>query len=104
MKGSDEAAKAIYRGREGMGVMISVLGMGLGTQGLITEQGPRDPQKRKLWEEAGNQAALHQHSVISGYLPASLVLWASSLVPMPIWAWLLLMLGPMTSSMTCVTS
>ena len=56
MKGSDEAAKAIYRGREGMGVMISIIGMGLGTQGLITGQGPQDPQKRKLWEEAGNQA------------------------------------------------
>jgi hypothetical protein len=62
MRGSDEAAKAIYRGREGMGVMISVLGMGLGTQGLITGQGPQDPQKRKLWEEAGNQA----HSINIG--------------------------------------
>ena len=62
MRGSDEAAKAIYRGREGMGVMISILGMGLGTQGLITGQGPQDPQKRKLWEEAGNQA----HSINIG--------------------------------------
>ena len=61
MKGSDEAAKAIYRGREGMGVMISVLGMGLGTQGLITGR-PQDSQKRKLWEEAGNQA----HSIKVG--------------------------------------
>lgn len=55
MRGSDEAMKAVYRGREGMGVMIAVLGCGLGHQGLTTGQGPSDPQKRALWEEAGNQ-------------------------------------------------
>jgi len=62
MNGSDEAMKAVYRGREATGYMIAVTGMGLGSQGLITGQGPSDPQKRELWEAAGNQ----QHSINIG--------------------------------------
>ena len=62
MRGSDEAMKAVYRGREATGYMVSVVGMGLGSQGLITGQGPSDPQKRELWEAAGNQ----QHSINIG--------------------------------------
>ena len=50
MKGDDEVAKAIYRGREGMGLMVGVSFMSMGFQGLSTGAGPRDPQLRAIWE------------------------------------------------------
>ena len=62
MQGSDETMKAVYRGREATGVMVTTFGGIMGAAGLITGAGPRDPDKRKAWEEAGNQ----QHSIKLG--------------------------------------
>ena len=62
MQGSDKAMKAVYRGREAMGTILAVGGVMLGQAGLITGSGPRDPDKRKIWEEAGNQ----RHSIKIG--------------------------------------
>ena len=76
MKGSDETMKAVYRGREATGVMVTTFGSIMGAAGLITGAGPRDPDKRKAWEEAGNQQ--HQSSwVVFGYLLVSWVPWGS---------------------------
>ena len=49
MSGTDEVAKAILRGREAMGWMVTGTGFTLASQGLITGNGPVDPDKRKLW-------------------------------------------------------
>lgn len=62
MNGADETMKAVYRGREATGVMVVTFGGIMGAAGLITGSGPRDPDKRKAWEEAGNQA----HSIKLG--------------------------------------
>ena len=49
MKGTDENAKAIYRGREAIGMTVIGLGLSLGHQGLITGNGPQNPEQRKTW-------------------------------------------------------
>ena len=49
MAGNDEALKAIYRGREAIGLMAMTTATGLASAGLITGNGPRDRQKRELW-------------------------------------------------------
>ena len=51
MRGTDEAAKAVYRGREGMGIMVGVTAMALGSQGIITGAGPQDPRDARAWRE-----------------------------------------------------
>ena len=62
MRGSDETAKAIYRGREGAGVMTAVVFSTLGFNGLATGAGPSDYEGRKRWEMEGIQP----HSVKIG--------------------------------------
>lgn len=64
MRGSDETAKAIYRGREGAGVMTAVVFSTLGFNGLATGAGPSDYEGRKRWEMEGIQP----HSVKIGGL------------------------------------
>ena len=49
MKGNDEAAKALYRGREAMGVMFMGSAVSLAATGNLTGNGPVDRQKRELW-------------------------------------------------------
>lgn len=51
MRGSDEAAKAIYRGREGAGIMIGVSFTALGYAGLSTGSGPANRKARESWLE-----------------------------------------------------
>ena len=63
MKGSDEAMKAVYRGREASGYMIGITSIAMGHQGLLTGAGPADPNKRKIWEEIGGNQA---HSIRFG--------------------------------------
>lgn len=62
MRGSDETAKAIYRGREGVGVMTAMVFGTLGFNGLSTGAGPRDYEDKKRWEMEGIQP----HSVKIG--------------------------------------
>ena len=62
MRGSDPVMKAVYKGREATGTIMFVTGVTMGMNGLITGQGPRDPDKLKAWEEAGNQ----RHSIKLG--------------------------------------
>ena len=49
MAGTDENAKAIMRGREALGWMTVTSGIGLAASGVMTGNGPVDPQKRKAW-------------------------------------------------------
>ena len=51
MRGTDESAKAIYRGREGFGTVMAVTMATLGFNGLSTGAGPRDPKLREVWSE-----------------------------------------------------
>jgi hypothetical protein len=51
MRGSDEVAKAVYRGREAIGVMTGVTFMTMGYNGISTGAGPRDPGLREVWLE-----------------------------------------------------
>ena len=51
MKNGDEATKALYRGREATGYMLTVAATGLAANGMITGNGPRDPEKKKIWLE-----------------------------------------------------
>ena len=55
MKGSDNAMKAVYRGREAIGTTTFMGGVILGQHGFSTGSGPSDPDKNKAWREAGNQ-------------------------------------------------
>jgi hypothetical protein len=55
MRGSDETAKAIYRGREGAGVMTAMVFGTLGFNGLSTGAGPSDYKEKKRWEMEGIQ-------------------------------------------------
>ena len=55
MRGSDETAKAIYRGREGVGIMIGMSFTSLGFMGLSTGSGPSNRGARESWIAAGNQ-------------------------------------------------
>jgi hypothetical protein len=49
MAGEDEYAKAVMRGRQAWGTML-VLGAALASHnGMITGNGPPDPEERKLW-------------------------------------------------------
>ena len=49
MKGTDENAKAVMRGREALGAMVITTGVGMAATGVMTGNGPVDPQKRKAW-------------------------------------------------------
>ena len=49
MKGSDETAKAIMRGREAIGWVTATSAVGMAMNDQITGNGPVDPQKRKIW-------------------------------------------------------
>ena len=49
MKGSDETAKAIMRGREAIGWITATSAVGMALNDQITGNGPVDPQKRKIW-------------------------------------------------------
>jgi hypothetical protein len=51
MAGEDEYSKAVMRGRQAWGTML-VLGAALAAHnGMITGNGPPDPEERKLWEK-----------------------------------------------------
>lgn len=54
MAGSDEYAKAVMRGREAYGRLLVMAGGTAALNGILTGNGPPDPQERKLWE-ANNQ-------------------------------------------------
>ena len=49
MAGTDENAKAIMRGREALGWMTITTGIGMAATGVMTGNGPVDPQKRAAW-------------------------------------------------------
>ena len=51
MRGSDEALKAVYKGREATGIMLGITFTSLGFQGIATGSGPMDPQLREIWEQ-----------------------------------------------------
>lgn len=62
MRGSDMTMKAVYRGREATGTIMFATGVMMGMNGMLTGSGPADPDKKKIWEEEGNQA----HSIKLG--------------------------------------
>jgi len=62
MRGSDMTMKAVYRGREATGTIMFATGVMMGMNGMLTGSGPADPDKKKIWEEEGNQA----HSIKIG--------------------------------------
>ena len=47
--GTDEAAKAMLKGRVALGYIVLGTGMTLASQGLLTGNGPADPELRKIW-------------------------------------------------------
>ena len=47
--GTDEAAKAMLKGRVALGYVVLGTGMTLASQGLLTGNGPADPELRKIW-------------------------------------------------------
>ena len=47
--GSDQAAKAMLKGRVALGYVVLGSGMALASQGLLTGNGPADPELRKIW-------------------------------------------------------
>ena len=49
MQGNDEAAKALYKGREAIGVLVATKATMLAAAGLITGNGPKDREKREIW-------------------------------------------------------
>ena len=49
MQGNDESLKALYRGREALGLSTMIGASALASEGLLTGNGPRDAEKRKLW-------------------------------------------------------
>jgi hypothetical protein len=49
MAGSDELLKAEMQGRQAIGSMVAAAAAGLALSGLITGNGPVDPQERVLW-------------------------------------------------------
>lgn len=53
MKGTDETAKAMYRGREATGALIGITFTGMGAMGLSTGTGPVTPAGRAAWKAAG---------------------------------------------------
>ena len=50
MRGSDEVAKSVYKGREAIGAMTGISFSLMGFFGISTGAGPRDPRLRKVWE------------------------------------------------------
>lgn len=51
MAGNDEALKALYRGREALGIMTIGSAMALASSGNLTGRGPVDKEKREIWLE-----------------------------------------------------
>jgi hypothetical protein len=49
MNGTDEYAKAVYKGREAYGRMLVLTGGLAAFNGILIGNGPPDPQERKLW-------------------------------------------------------
>jgi hypothetical protein len=49
MNGTDEYAKAVYRGREAYGTMLLAAGGIGGLMGVVVGNGPPDPNERKIW-------------------------------------------------------
>ena len=47
--GTDEAAKSMLKGRVAFGYFVLGTGMTLASQGLLTGNGPADPELRKIW-------------------------------------------------------
>jgi hypothetical protein len=52
MRGTDESAKAVYRGREAIGATIGMSFMGMGAMGLSTGTGPTTREGRQAWKAA----------------------------------------------------
>ena len=59
MKGTDETAKALYRGREATGALIGITFTGMGAMGLSTGMGPVTPAGMAAWKAAG----IPRHSI-----------------------------------------
>ena len=49
MQGNDEAAKALYKGREAIGALVAAKATMLAAAGLVTGNGPKDREKREIW-------------------------------------------------------
>ena len=49
MQGNDEAAKALYKGREAIGLLVATKATMLAAAGLLTGNGPMDREKRQIW-------------------------------------------------------
>ena len=56
--GSDEAAKAMLRGREAMGVSVIASGFAFAAQGLLTGNGPADPEMNRIWRESNEPQSI----------------------------------------------
>ena len=51
LNGTDEAAKAMLYGRQAMGFGVLATGFSFASQGLLTGNGPADPEMNKIWPE-----------------------------------------------------
>jgi hypothetical protein len=49
MNGTDEYAKAVFKGRESYGRMLVITGGLAAANGILVGNGPPDPQERKIW-------------------------------------------------------
>jgi hypothetical protein len=58
MNGTDEYAKAVYRGREAYGTALLAAGGIGGLMGIVVGNGPPDPNERKIWASNHQQRSI----------------------------------------------
>ena len=56
--GSDEAAKAMLKGREAMGMSVLATGFSFAAMGNLTGNGPADPEMNRIWRESNEPQSI----------------------------------------------
>jgi hypothetical protein len=56
--GSDDAAKAMLKGREAMGMTVLASGFAFAGQGLLTGNGPADTEMNRIWRESNQPQSI----------------------------------------------
>ena len=56
--GSDEAAKAMLKGRVAMGYSVLASGFAFASQGLLTGNGPSDPEMNRIWRQTNEPQSI----------------------------------------------